>query len=204
MKTDFFKPTQPLKEYLLLDAIEKNSSITQREIATLLGVPVSQVNDYISTFESEKLIKRIYKNSKSVSYLISPKGIERRKVLNIGYLHASELVYEEAQKNIESFLQSFVNKGIRTIILYGAGEVAEILMHTISRNPQIKIQVQAIVDDDLGKQGKKIYGIAVSLPSIISGIIHDGLLLASYAGRNRIKDKLKLSGYPEEKILEYF
>ncbi len=204
MKIDFFKSTPPLKEYLLLDAIEKDSSITQREIAALLGVPVSRVNDFINTFESEKLIKRIHKNSKSVSYLVSPKGIERRKVLNIGYIHASELVYEEAQKNIEAFLQGISIKGIKTIILYGAGEVAEILMHTISRNPHLKIQVPAIVDDDLAKQGKNIYGTYVSLPSVIASITHDGLLIASYAGRNRIKEKLTLSRYPEEKILEFF
>ena len=44
---DFFKPTMLYKEYMILDLIEKNKDITQREISQTVGIAVSMTNDYI-------------------------------------------------------------------------------------------------------------------------------------------------------------
>jgi predicted transcriptional regulator len=43
----FFKPTVLYKEFLILDLIEKNKDITQRQMAEALGVAVSMVNHYL-------------------------------------------------------------------------------------------------------------------------------------------------------------
>ena len=40
----FFKPTPLNKEFILLDMIEKNKKITQREMSKEFGVAVSKVN----------------------------------------------------------------------------------------------------------------------------------------------------------------
>ena len=43
----FFKPTILYKEYMILDMIEKNSKITQREMSQAIGIAVSMINDYL-------------------------------------------------------------------------------------------------------------------------------------------------------------
>jgi DNA-binding MarR family transcriptional regulator len=59
MKQDyFFKPTLLLKKYLLLDLIEKNISITQREIARELDISVALVNKLLTNFEEEELLTK--------------------------------------------------------------------------------------------------------------------------------------------------
>ena len=68
----FFKPTQIYKEFIILDMIEKNNKITQREIAELINSVVSRVNTYIDRFESYGYIKRI-RISKKCKYLITKK-----------------------------------------------------------------------------------------------------------------------------------
>ncbi|MDY0338207.1 MAG: winged helix-turn-helix domain-containing protein [Acholeplasmataceae bacterium] len=51
-KENFFKPTMLYKEYMILDLVEKNKDITQREISKTVGIAVSMVNDYIDDYRS--------------------------------------------------------------------------------------------------------------------------------------------------------
>jgi len=43
----FFKLTPLYKEFMLLDMIEKNANITQRDMSAALGVALSMVNSYL-------------------------------------------------------------------------------------------------------------------------------------------------------------
>nr|WIF88109.1 winged helix-turn-helix domain-containing protein [Acholeplasma laidlawii] len=52
---NFFKPTIIYKEYMILNLIEKDPNITQREISTAINIAVSMVNTYIDMYE-----KRVY------------------------------------------------------------------------------------------------------------------------------------------------
>jgi DNA-binding MarR family transcriptional regulator len=47
----FFKPTLLYKEFMILDLIEKNANITQREISNAIGVAVSMINSYLDEYE---------------------------------------------------------------------------------------------------------------------------------------------------------
>src|SRR5690554_3616707 len=85
----FFKPTLLYKEFMILDLIEKDANITQREISKTIGVAVSMVNQYLDSFEKKGLIKKKKHSTKTVEYFVTKRGIERKKVLNISYLNAS-------------------------------------------------------------------------------------------------------------------
>ena len=112
----FFKPTVLYKEYMILDMIEKNANTTQREMSNTIGIAVSMVNDYLDEYEEKGLIKRNYLSTKNVEYNITKKGIERRKVLNIGYLKSTHNVYQAAKENICSFLKQVINRRFRKIL----------------------------------------------------------------------------------------
>ena len=104
----FFKPTNLYKEYMILDLIEKNKDITQRELAIHLGIAVSMVNVLLDRIEKEGFIKRKKYNSKNVEYIVSKKGIERKKLLNIWYLKSSQGIYLSAKDNILVFVNQIV------------------------------------------------------------------------------------------------
>ncbi|MCF7926982.1 MAG: winged helix-turn-helix transcriptional regulator, partial [Candidatus Izimaplasma sp.] len=53
MKNTFFKPTPLYKEFVLLDLIEKNEIITQRQMSDYLDVSVSMVNSYLDSYEQK-------------------------------------------------------------------------------------------------------------------------------------------------------
>lgn len=203
-KNGFFKPTQLFKEYLILDMIEKDPSITQRVMAATIGTSVSMVNDYLDQFEQDNLIKRQKHSTKTVEYFITKKGTEKRKVLNIAYLNASQQLYNSAKENIEEFLIQIEHNGFKNILLYGAGEVCEILLNAIRGSKVVNIKALAIIDDDLNKVGNKLGSTDILSSSSIKDIEHDGILISSYTNNEIIIKKLIKNGYNPNKLIQFF
>jgi DNA-binding MarR family transcriptional regulator len=200
----FFKSTVLYKEYMILDMIEKNSNITQREISKSIGIAVSMTNDYIHDFETKGLIKRKRHSKKNVEYFITKKGSERRKVLNISYLSNSLKIYKSAKENISIFINQINNKGFKKILLYGAGEVSEILLQSILTDKDIPIKIVGVIDDDYKKQGQELLGTSIMALDSIVNIKHDGILIASYTNKNQIMNNLLNQKYDPNRILNFF
>lgn len=200
----FFKPTILYKEYMILDMIEKNSHITQREMSQAIGIAVSMINEYLDTYEKDKLIKRQKHSTKNVEYFITKKGSERRKLLNIWYLKSSHEIYLSAKDNITSFLNQIISKGFKKILLYGAGEVAEIMLRVLNDDNSIPLEVLAVVDDSVLKAGYNIVNIPIITKDNIEDFAHDGVLVSSYKHHEVINKNLNAIHYPSEKIINFF
>ncbi|WP_026400265.1 MarR family winged helix-turn-helix transcriptional regulator [Acholeplasma equifetale] len=204
MKNEFFKPTPVYKEYVLLDAIEKNPKVTQRELSELLGGAVSMINQYIDKYEKEGLLTKVYTSTKIVEYRITEKGIDRRKLLNIHYLKAAQLIHKDAREEIVNFLKKISENGFKKIILYGAGVVTDIIIQTLNYDNSLEIQIVGIVDDDISKYGRKIQNFYIQPVNNIFDITHDGILVSSYLHHTSIENKLKESNYNASKIISLF
>jgi FlaA1/EpsC-like NDP-sugar epimerase len=173
-------------------------------MADEIGVAVSMINAYLDEYEKKKLIKRKKHSSKTVEYFVTKKGTERKKVLNISYLNASLRVYKSAKENVVDFLNQIADMGYAKILLYGAGEVAEILLQAIIIDRNIEVSVLAVVDDDLIKQDKDLIGIPIISLDKISDFGHDGILISSYTNHLIIHNKLLEHNYPKDKIIHFF
>lgn len=203
-KNIFFKETKIYKEYMLLDLIQKNKNITQRELSSKINAAVSVVNVYIDKCVNNSYLIKEAITSKNIKYIITSKGIERKKVLNIGFLNATQKLYKEAKENVMLFLNEIYSKGLSNIILYGAGEVAEIFLQTINEDNTLPLNVVGVIDDDINKQGKKIINTLIFSKEDIKEIKHDAILIASYTNHKAILNKLKEINYPKEKIMHFF
>ena len=200
----FFKPTNLFKEYMILDMIEKDSSITQRIIAKAIDTSVSMVNDFLFVYQENGYITKTKHTNKNVEYFVTKKGIERRKVLNISYLNASQQLYNSAKENIENFLIQIEEKGFKKILLYGAGEVAEILLNAIRDSKVISITVLAVIDDDPNKMGHKLGLTDIVTRDFINHVEHDGILISSHTNNETIYNKLILDDYSKDKVIQFF
>lgn len=200
----FFKPTLLYKEFMTLDLIEKNNNITQRHISKTIGVAVSMVNNYLDELEKLGFVEREHFTTKTVKYHITKKGVERKKILNMDYFNSAQLIYNSAKENIEYFLDQIVKKNFKNILLYGAGEVAEILLQSILTKNNNTIEVICVIDDDINKQGKTLLNTPIVSIDNIDVIEHDGILVSSYNNRFQITSKLILKNYPKEKIINFF
>jgi len=199
----FFKSTPLYKEYLLLEAVEKNADITQRELSRILGVAVSMINEYLDKVEKLGYLNKVYKSSKDVKYIITDKGVNRKKLLNVAYLKSAQSLYNIAKTNIIEFLTQ-VSKTAKQLILYGAGEVAEILINTIHDHPYLGIKTLAVIDDNPLKVGQTILSIPIIPKESLSNYKSDGILISSYGAHDEIYSKLLNMNYDKNKIYHFF
>ena len=188
---------------MLLDVIDKETSITQRRMSSLLHVSISMINEYLNKFEKDGYLIRNYKSAKVVEYLITPKGVTRKKLLNIWYLDASQQIYNYAKQNLLTYLKNLESSGIKKIVLYGAGEVAEIFLQVI-RYEAVDLDVLGIIDDDLNKQGSTL--LDVTIIDFYTGMKtnYDGILVSTYGYHEAIRTKLLNHGIPSSQILGFF
>lgn len=202
--TTFFKPTPLHKEFLLLQMIEKNPNVTQRDIASAIGVSPAMVNKYLDEYENKGLIKRSYESIKIVKYYITEEGKTRKKILNIEYLESALDVYNDAKDDCYKFFESIISKGYKNILFYGAGEVAEIMLTVINNDKDIYLNVLAIIDDDIYKQGKTLNNKQIIPFEDISLFEYDGILISTYTNSDKIYNKLIKSRLEQNKILQFF
>ena len=98
--------------YHVLKIIEKNPSITQRELANELGVSVGKANYCLKALIDKGWVKASnFKNSKkklAYFYILTPSGIEQKAKITINFLKRKMNDYEELKQEIE-MLKNEVN-----------------------------------------------------------------------------------------------
>ena len=204
MDNNLFKYAPVYREYKILNLIKNNPHITQRELSDKVDIAVSMINKLISQFEDEKYLVRSYITTKSVKYTITLKGIERIKLLDIAYLKSSYDIYVDAKQNIIEFISSLVTKGYHKLLLYGAGEVAKMLLFATVTDELSDFEILAIIDDDKSKIGTKIARYNIIGLDDITKYSYDGVLIGSYTNYSEMKNKLIQKGLKEDKILSFF
>ena len=204
MNKIFYKLTPTYKEFVILDMFEKNKNITQRKISDFIGISVSMVNSYIDNLEKKLFIKRRHHSSKKKEYLITKKGVERKKLLNILYLKESRKIFKIASENVIILLNKIIKKGFKEIFLYGAGEVSEILLQTLLAEKDYPVKVIGLIDDDPSKINTNILGIRIYSIDEINKKKHDAILISSYTNRKILRKKLMNIKYDQTKIINFF
>ena len=200
----FFKPTVLYKEYMILNLIQKDPNMTQRQISTAIGIAVSMVNTYLDKEEKLGYLNKVYKSSKDVKYVITEKGSERVKLLNIQYLKSALAIHNRARRDITIFIERIIQNGFKNIILYGAGDVSEIILQTLEFDRNLKLNIVGILDDDVKKHNTYLYDVKVTEPQSLYSIKHDGVLVSSYLHQNTIEKHLESLNYDKKKIIRLF
>lgn len=173
-------------------------------MASIIGAAPSMVNVYLDNLEENNYLIREYISQKTVNYKITQDGIKRKNYLVITHLHELLKLYRLAKENVESFLDKLENKSYRSILLYGAGEVAETILEIIKDRQESKLKILALIDDDVCIQGKEIYGYKVISRKGIEKYPHSVIVVTSYTYEDEIKEKLDEVGYPKDKVVRFF
>lgn len=92
--------------FRLLKAIEGNPGITQRELATEVGVSLGRANYLLKALIEKGLVKignfsRNANNLSKISYLLTAEGVRDRAALTARYLERKKLEYELLRQEIE-------------------------------------------------------------------------------------------------------
>ncbi|WP_176330354.1 winged helix-turn-helix transcriptional regulator [Oceanobacillus rekensis] len=201
--TTLFHPTAELKELMVLEMLDKDTNITQKELSNKLSVATSMINQYIKQLEEKQFLVKDKKSSRNVNYIVTSRGIKRKKYLLMTYVYELLQLYNLAKDSFDFIFTKIESKKINNILLYGGGEVAETVINLINERGDTDLKITAIIDDDDKKQGDKLLGYEIVDPRKLNYSNHI-ILITSYTYEQQIRKKLKTLKVPEENILNVF
>ena len=201
---NFFNPTTAYKELRLLELIEKDAFITQKTMSEQIDAAPSMVNVYIERLEAQDFLKRNYQSLKSVSYHITAQGLKHKQLLLIRYMKQLMDLYQVGEASVLGFLFAVQERKVKNVLLYGAGEVAEIMIKIIRFNGELHLNIVGIVDDDPNKVNTSVHGVMVYTNEALRTIAHDVVVITTYTYEQDILAKLKQLNYPAKQIVRFF
>lgn len=204
MLKEFFKPTRQYYQYVIFNLLASNSSYTQREIATKLNIAASTVNYLIDFYVTDGFITKTNDSTRDMKYILTDKGKNHAKLLNIKYLSNTQKLYNNAKNEVGVYLDEFVDRGYKRLVFYGAGEVCELLLNTIKEDYNSKLEVIAVIDDNIDKQDTLLVNTLITSFNSLNSLTYDALLISTYTNHEEIYNKLVNSGYDINKILYFF
>ncbi len=110
----------------LLTSIERDSAVTQRKLAGDLGIALGLANSYLRRCVRKGLVKVSQVPLNRYAYYLTPQGFAEKSRLTAEYLAYSFDFFRRARRDCSEVLRQCAAEGWRRVVLYGAGELAEI------------------------------------------------------------------------------
>jgi DNA-binding MarR family transcriptional regulator len=110
----------------VLDAVEQNAQVTQRSVASELGIALGLANAYLKRCMRKGLIKVKQIPPNRYLYYLTPKGFAEKSRLTAEYLGSSFTFFRRARAQLEEAMAACRTKGWQRVALYGKGELTEI------------------------------------------------------------------------------
>jgi len=160
----------------ILDEISQEPSITQRTLSSSLNIALGLVNTYIKRLAKKGYIKITKGPMNRVRYALTRKGFTHRVSLTYNYMQSSIDYFRDARKRIDTVYAQMINAGVKNILIWGDGEVAELSYISLRGLP---LNLVGIVD---GKSGDgDFFGHAIYAYEDVAGLSYDAILVASFS-----------------------
>lgn len=184
-----------LRELQALEQIEQNPRITQRQLASELGVALGVANACVRTLVRKGLVKVRGESNRSITYHLTKEGVLRKAALALVWTNNTINDYIAARSRIRRQLEALAQRGVRRVVLLGADEAAELVALVA---PQAGIAVAAAVDVGAGRIADALAGVPVVEPSAIALDGVDAVLVAS----PRVDPVAFAESHPEVPVLD--
>ena len=132
----------------LLNAIHENSSVTQRTIASELGIALGLTNSYLKRSVKKGLIKIAQAPANRYVYYLTPKGFAEKSQLTARYLTMSFDFFRHARTHCEDVFDTCSQTGLKRICFVGASDLAEIAILCAS---SYDIEIIGFIDNNFGE-----------------------------------------------------
>ena len=182
-KLNFLRPTKPLRRLSVLLTVYNNPRASQHKIAEETHLSSAMVNNYIRELKEKGLVRTTGDTNRTQTYHLTSSG--RRELTSYLLSYSAEIIqlYGAARTEIRQRLEHMYSKGIRTVVLFGAAETAEVAYATIK---DTQIEVVGVVDSDPKKQGSRFNGFMIRSPKELVDMKVDAVVITSYGKQEEI------------------
>lgn len=155
----FLKETEALRDLRVLEAIEADPGVSQRELARDLGVAVGVVNACLRTLVRKGMIKVRGESNRSVTYHLTKSGLLQKSSLALEWTRNTVGFYRQARTQVSEHLTHLAAEGHRRAVVFGAAELGEIAVLVA---PHAGIIVAGVLADGEAPLGDDIAGMPVT------------------------------------------
>jgi DNA-binding MarR family transcriptional regulator len=185
---DRFRPPQEMRELELLQELEKNPIISQRELSHKFGIALGVINACLKRMVRRGWIRIMGFNHHKIGYYLTPKGFAEKTTLTL-HLVSWTVQHYSALKDIigKKFLE-MQDMGIERIVFYGMSDEMEVAYVTLQG---VNLKLVGIVEDEDKMIQKEIFGFELKNISQIATLNPDAVLITSLAGQEEKAESLK-------------
>jgi DNA-binding MarR family transcriptional regulator len=112
----------------LLRSVADNSSVTQRSLASDLGIALGLANAYLKRCAKKGLIKILEAPTNRYAYYLTPQGFAEKSRLTAEFLGQSFALFRRARQEYSLILETCVDEGYNNIAIFGGSDLTEITL----------------------------------------------------------------------------
>jgi len=188
---------QDIRSLQFLEEIDNNHSPTQRDLARKFNVSLGLVNSFIKRLARKGYVKVTTIPRNRVRYILTPTGFAEKSRLTYEFIQYSLHFYKKALKNFEDLLNQLQRKGVKRVVFYGAGDLAEIASISLKASD---IKLIGVVDDL--KKGEKFLGQTIKSIAELSQLEFDKIIITTIDSKEAIFNRLLQKKIPRQKIVK--
>lgn len=182
------------RDLQLLEALEQESTITQRTLATRLGIALGLTNLYLKRLIRKGYVKCVSVSPNRLVYSLTPKGMSRKARLTYEFMKYSLDFYRDARRHLRRSLAGAVAER-RRVAIYGTGDAAELVFLLLR---DMGLELVAVFGPE---PNGTFLGLPVRAIADHASVPYDVLIVAMLERPAGTAKLLRRSGVPDEKIL---
>jgi DNA-binding MarR family transcriptional regulator len=175
-----FKPSEGIRDLMLLEEIERNPKVSQRELSHKFGIALGVTNACIKRMARRGLIKLKGFPPRRIAYYLTPKGFTEKAKLTLNFFSDNIHHYTEMKKRIGKVLLQMQNMGIKRIAFYGISDEMEVAYVTLQG---LEMELVGIVDGEKNSR-KELFGYKVIGLREVKVLNPDAILITSLRDQN--------------------
>lgn len=188
-RLDLFKPPQEIRELNLLQELEKNPIVSQRELSNKFGIALGVTNACLKRMVRQGWIRITGLNHHKIGYYLTPKGFAEKAKLTLHLISWTVQHYSTLKDIIGKKLLEMENSGVKSIVFYGISDEMEIAYITLQG---VKLKLVGIVEDENKMIDKKeIFGFELKDISQIEMMKPDAVLITSLIHQTEREERLR-------------
>jgi len=185
---DLFRPPQEMRELNLLQELEKNPIISQRELSHKFGIALGVTNACLKRMVRRGWIRITGFNHRKIGYYLTPKGIAEKTKLTLHLISWTVQHYSALKEIIGRKFLEMQNSGIERIVFYGVSDEMEVAYVTLQG---VNLKLIGIVEDEDKMNQKEVFGFELKDIRHIETLKPDAILITSLLGQNEREERLK-------------
>jgi DNA-binding MarR family transcriptional regulator len=184
-----FRPPEDIRELNLLQELEKNPIVSQRDLSHKFGIALGVTNACLKRMARRGWIRITNMDHRRIGYYLTPKGLAEKTKLTLRLVSWTVQHYSTLKDIIGERLLEIQNKGIERIVFYGVSDEMEIAYVTLQG---VKVQLAGIVEDEekMG-QKQKVFGFELKKVEQIGTLKPDAVIITSLVDQEKKVQRLR-------------